>query len=259
MRIEQFEGITLIHGDSLACLSGISERVAGVVTDPPYSSGGMTRSDRMQDTATKYQSTGVEKKHRPFLGDNRDQRSWLHWMALWLGESLRVTEPGGIICMFSDWRQLPASSDALQVGGWVWRGVIPWDKINARPMANRFRSQAEYILWGTNGPRDASKDNATYLDGVLRYLPPMDRTHATQKPVELIEYLARIVKPGETILDPFMGSGTTGEACIRTGRKFIGIELDEVHFDNACRRIERALQQPPLILPESSINEQPVT
>ena len=68
--------------------------------------------------------------------------------------------------------------------------------------------------------------------------------HPTQKPVDLMAYLvATYSQPGETVLDPFMGSGTTGLACVRTGRKFIGIERDPVHFETAVRRISAELAQ----------------
>jgi DNA modification methylase len=69
--------------------------------------------------------------------------------------------------------------------------------------------------------------------------------HPTQKPVAVMGWTMRQLKvrEGATVLDPFMGSGTTGIACIRTGRKFIGIEKDPNHFKTACERIERELQQ----------------
>jgi site-specific DNA-methyltransferase (adenine-specific) len=72
-----------------------------------------------------------------------------------------------------------------------------------------------------------------------------DRTsHPSQKPVSLMEWLvANFTLPGETVIDPFMGSGTTGIACIRTGRNFIGIEKDPEHFETARKRIEAELAQ----------------
>ena len=72
-----------------------------------------------------------------------------------------------------------------------------------------------------------------------------DRAHPTQKPVPLMQWCVERVR-GETILDPFMGSGTTGVACVNLGRKFIGIEIDPGYFDIACRRIEAAYRQPRL-------------
>ena len=69
--------------------------------------------------------------------------------------------------------------------------------------------------------------------------------HPTQKPIKLIRKLiVRYTSPGDTILDPFMGSGTTGVACHLTGRNFIGIEIDETYFNIATRRIEDAQRQP---------------
>ena len=67
--------------------------------------------------------------------------------------------------------------------------------------------------------------------------------HPSQKPIALITTLAEELPQGVTVLDPFMGSGTTGIACIRTGRKFIGIELDAGHFATARARLERELAQ----------------
>jgi len=73
--------------------------------------------------------------------------------------------------------------------------------------------------------------------------------HPTQKPVALMEYLIRTyTHEGETVLDFTMGSGTTGVACVKTGRKFIGIELDEDYFLAACKRIERETSQTTLNL-----------
>ena len=71
--------------------------------------------------------------------------------------------------------------------------------------------------------------------------------HPSQKPIKLIQHLASLVG-GSLTLDPFMGSGTTGVACLRTGRNFIGIEIDKGYFDIACDRIRRELQQQTLKL-----------
>ena len=60
--------------------------------------------------------------------------------------------------MFIDWRQLPAATDALQWAGWIWQGTAVWDKGNSRPQKGRFRQQAEYIVWGSNGDMPISRD-----------------------------------------------------------------------------------------------------
>ena len=247
MRIEHIGDATLYLGDSLEILPTLG-KVDAVVTDPPYSSGGFTRGDRTADTSKKYQSTGLERYFVNFAGDNRDQRSWAYWMALWLGAALQASVSGAMLIAFTDWRQLPSLTDSIQAGGWVWRGIAVWDKVNARPMPNRFSAQAEYIVWGTNGPRDFDIKGARYHDGVFSIQPPpsSEREHSTQKPVALLDRLVSVVEPGETVLDPFMGSGTTGVSCARLGRRFIGVELTEHYFDIACRRIADAYKQPRL-------------
>lgn len=85
-------------------------------------------------------------------------------------------------------------------------------------------------------------------------LPPIDRQHPTQKPLALMEWcILNTVAPSSICIDPFLGSGTTGVACAKLGRKFIGIEIDPDYFDIACERIAKAYEQPDLFV------EQPET
>lgn len=72
------------------------------------------------------------------------------------------------------------------------------------------------------------------------------REHPTQKPIALMEWCLGYVPGAHTVLDPFLGSGTTGVACVRKGRAFVGVEIDQTYFDIACRRIEEAYKQPRL-------------
>jgi len=76
------------------------------------------------------------------------------------------------------------------------------------------------------------------------------RVHPTQKPVALMEWCLGFLPDAQTILDPFMGSGTTLVACAKLGRKGIGIELDPDYFEIACRRVEQAYRQPDLFVPQ---------
>lgn len=246
--------IVLYCGDALAIVPELKPgSLAAIVTDPPYSSGGMVRGDRMASTRDKYQQTDVQTEHPSFTGDNRDQRAFVAWAALWLMYALDATQPGGMLCTFTDWRQLPSVTDAIQAGGWVWRGIVPWDKETARPMPNRFRQQAEFVVWGTNGPRDFATDGATYHPGILRGEPPplSKRTMAVEKPVAIMVPLVSIAPPDGTVADFFMGTGSAAIACIRTGRRFTGIEKDRARFADTVCRIERELAQPRLELPEA--------
>ncbi len=216
-----------------------------MITDPPYSSGGQFRGDRLLSTRNKYVNSEYVGNYQDFTGDNRDQRGYLYWSALWLSQALRITKPGGVLCIFTDWRQLPTTTDAIQCGGWVWRGIVPWNKTEAaRPQKGRFRQQCEYVVWGTNGPMGEKTDLC--LPGFFSYVTlatNKGKKHIAEKPLSLMIDILNITQTGATILDPFMGVGTTGEACIQTGRNFIGIELIPANYSFSQRRLQAAQRQ----------------
>jgi site-specific DNA-methyltransferase (adenine-specific) len=140
----------IVQGDCLTALPTIpAASVDAVIADPPYSSGGFTRDDKHREVGKKYQNTGTQRQYPAFAGDAHDQRSHLAWSALWIDACRRILKPGGYFMVFSDWRQLPLTSDALQAGGIVWRGIVAWDKgRGARaPHKGYFRHQCEYVLW----------------------------------------------------------------------------------------------------------------
>lgn len=230
--------LELYKGDALAVLRELPDAsVDAVVTDPPYSSGGFMRGDRMQDTVSKYVQTGSKRSETigQFTGDNKDQRAFGYWSALWLGECARVVKPGGFALVFTDWRQLPATTDYFQAGGFIWRGIVPWVKNQFRPVAGRYGAQCEYVVWGTNGARSLDYTAPVY-PGWYEVATTRKRNHVTEKPVELMRQLLAPVGSG-VILDPFMGSGTTGVAALMDGFGFVGIELTGHYFDIAERRI----------------------
>jgi site-specific DNA-methyltransferase (adenine-specific) len=238
---------TLYQGEALAVLRDLpTDSVDAVITDPPYSSGGMMRGDRMGGTNAKYAMLARRGKDRPeFSGDNRDQRSYGYWCALWLSECLRVTKPGGTVAMFSDWRQLPTTTDAIQAGGWVWRGIAVWDKTaRCRPHIGRFTAQSEFIAWGSSGPMDSAA-NPYVIPGVQSIVAPHDdKYHVTGKPTQVMRWVVTICPSGGTILDPFAGSGTTGVAALIEGRKFIGVELSEHYAQVAADRLAKTAMKP---------------
>jgi site-specific DNA-methyltransferase (adenine-specific) len=232
--------VTLYLGDSLSVLQGLpDESVDLILTDPPYSSGGLHRSDRTgQSTRSKYVQTGTLIQRPDFQGDHRDQRSYLAWCSIWLSECLRIVKPGRAALVFTDWRQLPITSDALQAGGFVWRGVIPWNKgRGVRPNLG-WSAQAEYLVWGSRGPLDLG--HLVYLDGAIDAAIRLDeKHHMTGKPLGLIEQLLQVCPAGGTVLDPFAGSGTTLVAARRRGLRAIGVEISEEY----CAVAESRLRQ----------------
>lgn len=236
--------VTVWHGDALAVLRELpSGSVDALITDPPYSSGGAFRSDRSQDVHSKYvlNHSASGKGLASFGGDNRDQRGYAYWSALWLGECLRIVKPGGVVCLFSDWRQLPVTTDALQAGGFVWRGIVPWWKPSSRPTMGRFRAACEYVVWGSKGPMPLDREVGA-LPGFYQASPPRNRQHVTQKPLDVMREIVRIVPAGGVILDPFAGAGTTGAAAVLEGYRFVGVELTEHFADVTVDRIREAVE-----------------
>lgn len=237
--MDKLPGVTLFQGDALSVLRSLpSNSVDALITDPPYSSGGMFRSDRQANTASKYVNTGQKNVLPDFDGDNRDQRGYLAWSSLWLTECYRVLKPGAPFCTFTDWRQLPTSTDAIQVAGFTWRGVAVWDKTQGvRPTKGRFRAQAEYVLWGSKGPMEVSPDSPA-LPGVITCAPRKGpRLHQVGKPEPVMQEIVRVVPKGGVILDPFMGSATTGVAALRAGCQFIGVEMSHTYYVVAKERL----------------------
>lgn len=231
------DGVTIYHGETLLVLPELGE-VGAIVTDPPYSSGGAMRGDRMASTVSKYVDSGTMAYRPEFSGDNRDQRSYLAWCSLWMAAAKRLTPVGAPIAVFTDWRQLPTTTDAVQAGGWVWRGIAVWSKKYGRVNGSGFSSACEYLVWGTNGPAQERDD---YPGGHIECSPPRDRQHVAQKPVDVLKWACRIAQPGAVILDPFMGSGTTLVAAKLEGRKAIGIEIEERYCEIAAKRLAQGV------------------
>jgi len=168
--------------------------------------------------------------------------------------------------------------------GWAYYGESEWD--NERPDRKTFEEiqkiAPRQIIWGGNyftdylppsmrwlvwdkGQRDFSladcefawvnENKAARIFNYPRAKALQDgKVHPTQKPVELMEWCLTFLPDG-VVLDPFMGSGTTGVACVKAGRKFIGIELDEGYFDIACSRIEKAYAQPDFFVDRPKASE----
>jgi site-specific DNA-methyltransferase (adenine-specific) len=235
---------TVHNGDTLRLLSAIETgSVDLVLTDPPYNSGGRTTAERTTQTSRdKYVSGDAAHHLADFPGDNRDQRAFTLWLSHILAEALRASRVGASCLVFTDYRQLPATSDALQIAGWTWRGVIPWRKPIARPTPNGFKRECEYILWGSYG-QPFHHVPPIYLPGFVQGSQPRgkNRVHITQKPVEgVLDELVKVCPEGGTVLDPFTGSGSTGIAAVQSGRRFVGVELTEHYADVARQRIDEA-------------------
>lgn len=219
MRVERIGDCTLYLADCLDVMKDM-QSVDCVVTDPPY---GVQR-DKGFGGSSGFAGVGPQIKRTAYHGE---------W------DSVRPTPMHFDIL-------LGVCDSAIIFGGNFFADLLPlgthwivWDKLNTMPTFGDCE-----LIW-TNSPRKSIKKIIFEYNGLIGREP--ERHHATQKPVGLMNLLlGQYTKTQGTVLDPFMGSGTTGVACVNLGRKFIGIEIDPDYFEIACRRIEEAYQQPRL-------------
>lgn len=235
--------VTLYHGDCREIIPALSG-VDAVVTDPPYSSGGMYRADRAAATDSKYQlSHETRRTYAAFSGDNRDQRSFEKWVDSWASECLRIVGDGGGIGVFIDWRNVASVVDAIQVAGWVYRGLTPWHKgTDLRPNKGWFRRNVEFIVWGSAGPLVTGPTaEGECWDGMfVARVNDGDKQHQTGKPVALMEQMLSVRPEWQTYLDPFAGSGSTLLAAKRLHKRAIGVEMEESYCEVAANRLASA-------------------
>jgi len=152
--------------------------------------------------------------------------------------------------LFCSNKQISSLMTECERRGWS-TTLLVWHKTNAVPFANGvWRGDIEYIAH-FRGKGAVFNGGAADKTKVLAHPIVVDSAHPTVKPMDVITRLMRNCSNiGGSILDPFMGSGTTGVACVQLGRRFTGIELDPDYFDIACRRIDEATRQPRLDLSE---------
>lgn len=143
----------------------------------------------------------------------------------------------GSIYMFCGFNQVSTIRQAMSKKGLSTR-IVVWEKTNPSPMNGSviWLSGVELCVYGK---KQGATFNLHCKNTVFRYPCVGYRIHPTQKPVELmLQLIAASTKEGDTVLDPFMGSGTTAIACIKEKRNFIGFELNKEYYDKACKRIK---------------------
>lgn len=212
------------------------ESIDMLLTDPPYSSGGLHVGDRVKDTTTKYIFAGTKTKYEDFASDNMDQRSWSWWCRTWLQAAHRALKPGGLVVCFIDWRQLPLLTDVIQAAGFTLQGIAVWDKMpgKVRPRAGGFSQQAEFIVWASKGKLPRPK---VYLAGVFPSRLNAKKQHLTEKPIEVARQIVRLVPPGGTVADFFAGCGTFLLAAAEAGLNWTGSETNKTYYELASQRL----------------------
>lgn len=208
MRKEVIGRATLYLGDCRDILPTLP-KVDAVVTDPPYGIG---------EAAGKAKTRGKLAVARDYGDDDWDNAP----VAPALMAMVRAAGRWNII-FGGNYYDCPAAK--------CW---LVWDKVNGD---NDF---ADCELAWTNLPKAVRRIQYMW-NGMLREKGSQRGDHPTQKPLEVMKWcIGHLPEPNQTILDPFMGSGTTGVAAVQMGRSFIGIEREERYFEAACRRIREA-------------------
>lgn len=236
------DGITIYNHDSLEILSALKTRVAAIITDPPYCSGATEAAKRGKREAMTPESVRarptIELDAMGSLGFDWVMRRWLMW-------ARKATADGGHMACFIDWRMLPPLSTLVEAAGWRWNNVIVWDK-GYPGLGTGFRAQHEMVIMASNG---SPKWESYEYGNVLQDMRMTKTEHPHQKPLGLLQkILQTCTKPGDVVLDPFMGSGSTLVAAKNIGRRAIGIDLSEKHCATAVRRLAQD------VLPLSSDN-----
>ena len=230
------DGISIYHGDCLDVLDAIGPvALTAVVTDPPYASGARTEAAKSSSGAMV---RGARWAAKPI---ENDQMTTTGFVWLIREVCLRVRDSlveGGALLAFIDWRQWPNLVGAVETTNMRVNGMVVWDK-QSYGLGNGFRAQHELVLFASKGTARIVDRN---VGNVLAFRRDDNEDHPSPKPVGLMRDLLRVVAgPGDLILDPFMGSGSTLVAARTLGMRAIGVESDERHCETAARRLSQAV------------------
>jgi site-specific DNA-methyltransferase (adenine-specific) len=240
------DGKFLLHqGDCLEVLKRIPEESVDLIfADPPYflSNGGITCHSGKRVSVHKGQwdaSRGIVEDHRFTLS--------------WLSACKRVLKPNGSIFVSGTRHVIFSVGFAMQELGFKMLNDIVWYKVIPPPnlCCRYFTHSTELILWAARDARSKhcfdypamkAENGGKQMQNLWAIVPPKKAEkrfgkHPTQKPLALLDRIVRAAsRPGDLVLDPFSGSGTTGVASARAGRRYVGVELDAEHLSQSVRR-----------------------
>lgn len=233
------DDVTLYLGDCREILPTIGP-VGTVLTDPPYES--------QAHAAVKRTEKAIRSRAPDTLDFKAIDEATRAFIPAWAAENCE-----GWFLAFCQVEAVGQWRDAIEAAKLKYKRGLAWVKPDCTPQLNGQGPAQGFeciaSAWCNTG---FSKWNAGGKRGVYTCNtngPGRHGVHPTEKPVQLmVDLVADFAPPDSVVLDPFMGSGTTGVAAVREGRSFIGIELDERYFDIACQRIADELKRPRLKL-----------
>ena len=199
---------------------GMKDEMAdAIITDPPY---------------------GIGYSGRRYAPIANDERPYIWWLA----DAFRVTKMGGGLLCFCRWDVQEAFRWAIELAGYNVRSQVVWDREahGAGDTKKTFAPQHDVIWFATKGNFSFPGPRPTSVVRSMK-VAWQRLVHPNQKPLALMEHPVTSVTPeGGTVVDPFMGSGSTGVAALRTGRRFVGIEIDPKNFRVAEKRLNEAIR-----------------
>lgn len=245
MRKEVIGNATLYQGDCLQVMGEGFPKVSAVITDPPFEAEAHTLQRRSLGRGAEDGRRDIEDAALPFKAITETER---------ISASYAIREVcEGWALVFCQAEAVARWKETLEAAGAKYKRAMVWVKPDGMPQFSGDRPGMGYesIVSVWCGP-GKSVWNGGGRHGVF-VIPKHDagaghggasNGHPTQKPRRLMnELVGLFTLPGQTVLDPFMGSGTTGVSCVSLGRPFVGIEINPAYFDLACERIENAQRQ----------------
>jgi site-specific DNA-methyltransferase (adenine-specific) len=244
MRKEVIGDATIYLADCVEAMATLG-KVDAVITDPPFEAEAHTLQRRALGRGAEDGRRDIESAALPFPAITETQRINVSYAIREICE--------GWALVFCQAEAVGRWKDTLEAAGLKYKRAMVWVKPDGMPQFSGDRPGMGYesivSVWCGDGK---SKWNGGGRHGVF-VIPKHDsgqghggaaNEHPTQKPRRLMNELVGLFSsPGQTVCDPFMGSGTTGVACMELGRKFVGIEIHEPYFRIACERLENAQRQ----------------
>jgi hypothetical protein len=221
-------------------------------TDPPFGHGNM--QDDLQAARVRDGVKGARVRSVEVIANDAGE-DFERTLKGFLDEAARVLAPDCCCCCCMAGGG--PNVTFARVSQWVDERLaffmaVVWDKSGrGNGMGWRYRRNYEFVLVAhRKGGRLAWADDKVAVPNIVRDVPVQDRLHPNEKPVSMIRRFLKLhTKPGDLVLDPFCGSGSTGVACLQTGRRFVGVEIDPAYHAIAAKRLAEAANSTPLFDP----------
>lgn len=221
--------IELWHGDCLELMTNIPDgSVDLVLTDPPY--------------LCNYSRHDSKSRFSNKITNDEDNCANENMIEKYLRECYRIMKDNTAIYCFCNYKKIGFFKQQIEKAGFHLKNIIIWDKQKngMGDLSTTFGYSYEFIIFASKGQ---PKIRGKRISDVWQFpsVKPKEQTHQNQKPVDLLKQaVEKSSDEGAVVFDGFMGSGSTGVACVNTNRRFIGIELGEGYFNIAKKRIEEA-------------------